>query len=180
MIRKLGPCKLRWGRRESFDVLVSSVVSQQLSGKAASTIKRRLIERAGSPRSLAPALTKLTVDELRACGLSATKAATLLNLANLVVNKELNLATLKKATDEEVYRKLTAVKGIGNWTVQMFLIFGLRRPDVFSVGDAGLRRGIQILYRLEDRPTEDEMLAITEKWRPYRSVGAWYLWRMLD
>ena len=87
---------------------------------------------------------------------------------------------MKDMEDEAVYRELTAITGIGSWTVQMFLIFALRRPDIFSTGDAGLRRGLQKLYGLQDRPTEDEMVAITDRWRPYRTVGAWYLWRVVD
>jgi DNA-3-methyladenine glycosylase II len=180
LIRDVGSCTICDDRRSKFEILVSSIVAQQLSGKAAATIKERLICRAGGRERLPQALSAMEVEDLRACGLSATKANTILRIAELVAKRSLDLDGLQEADDDVVYRELTAISGVGPWTSQMFLIFGLLRPDVFSVGDAGLRRGLQVLYELQEKPTENEMLAITNRWRPYRTVGAWYLWRLLD
>ena len=180
LIKEVGSCTLSTRDRPKFEVLVSSIISQQLSGKASTTIFNRLIECAGNRKNLAGRLLNLNLEQVRSCGVSTTKAKSLLCIAELVNTKQLDLDAMKDMEDEAVYRELTAITGIGSWTVQMFLIFALRRPDIFSTGDAGLRRGLQKLYGLQDRPTEDEMVAITDRWRPYRTVGAWYLWRVVD
>lgn len=161
-------------------MLISTVISQQLSGTASTTIFNRLVECAGGRTNLAKRLKGLSFDEIRSCGTSTTKAKTILQIADLVTSKQLDLESLSNADDEGVYRELTAITGIGPWTVQMFLMFALRRPDIFSTGDAGLRRGLVKLYGMRDRPTEAEMAAITDKWRPYRTVASWYLWRLAD
>ena len=180
LIKEVGSCTLSTRERPKFDVLVSSIISQQLSWKASTTIFNRLIECAGGKKNLAGRLFNLNLDQVRSCGISATKAKSILRIAELVTTKQLDLDAMQEYEDEVIYRELTAIAGIGAWTVQMFLIFALRRPDVISPGDAGLRRGLQKLYGLPERPTENEMVAITDKWRPYRTVGAWYLWRVVD
>lgn len=180
LIKEVGSCTLSNHDRPKFEVLVSSIISQQLSGKAATTIFNRLIECAGGRKDLGKKLVNLNFEQIRSCGVSTTKAKSILCIAELVTTQQLDLDAMQDLEDETVYRELTAITGIGAWTVQMFLIFALRRPDIFSTGDAGLRRGLQKLYGLQDRPTENEMVAITDKWRPYRTVGAWYLWRAVD
>lgn len=161
-------------------MLISTVISQQLSGAASTTIFNRLVECAGGRTNLAKRLNSLSFDEIRSCGTSSTKAKTILQIADLVTTKQLDLESLSNTDDEGVYRVLTAVKGVGPWTVQMFLMFALRRPDVFSTGDAGLRRGLVKLYGMQNKPTVADMVAITDKWRPYRTVASWYLWRLSD
>jgi DNA-3-methyladenine glycosylase II len=167
-----GSCALADGRREDFfGSLALSIVSQQLSTKAADAIARRFLD---SVRSL-NASTLVRTDEtiLRSAGLSKAKARYLYNLASAVVSGELDLDTLQSLPDDEVVARLTSVSGIGRWTAQMFLIFSLKRPDVMSPGDAGLRRAARSLYN-------NELEEVAEVWRPYRSVASWYLWKYLD
>jgi DNA-3-methyladenine glycosylase II len=180
LIREVGPCAIDISNKTKFEMLISAIVSQQLSGKASTTIYNRLIECAGSSKNLAKKLVNLNSDVVRSCGVSTTKTNSILRVAELVATKQLDLDAMMELDDETIHRKLTAITGIGPWTVQMFLMFALRRPDVFSTGDAGLRRGLKLLYGLQNTPSEKEMLAITERWRPYRTVGAWYLWRVVD
>ena len=101
-------------------------------------------------------------------------------LASAVENGELDFESIAKYEDEEIISKLIIFSGIGRWTAEMFLIFALGRPDVLSVNDAGLKRGFKITYKLQQNPSEDEMVSIGESWRPYRSVASWYLWRVVD
>lgn len=180
LIQDVGPCTIIKNNQRELDVLISSIISQQLSGKAATTIFNRLLERAGSSNNLAESLVNLSFEDVRSCGVSTAKANSILRLVELVATNQLDLESLRESEDEVVYRKLTSISGIGPWTVQMFLIFALRRPDIFSTGDAGLRRGLQKLYGMKKKPTEKEMLTITNRWSPFRTVGAWYLWRLID
>lgn len=180
LIEDVGPCTIVKNNRRELDVLISSIISQQLSGKAATTIFNRLVDRAGTSNNFAESLINLSFAEVRSCGVSTAKANSILRLAELVTTNQLDLESLRELEDEAVYRQLTSISGIGPWTVQMFLIFALRRPDIFSTADAGLRRGLQKLYGMKEKPTEKEMLTITNRWRPYRTVGAWYLWRLID
>ena len=119
-------------------------------------------------------------DDLRAAGLSRAKAAYLRSLAEHIVDGELPVDDLAELTDDQVYETLTAVKGLGRWTVDMFLIFHLGRPDVLPVGDLGIRRAVQIQYGLEDLPNPAELERIAEPWRPHRSLASLYLWESLD
>jgi DNA-3-methyladenine glycosylase II len=178
LIRDVGPCTIDLSSRPKFEMLISTIISQQLSGAASTTIFNRLIECAGGRTNLAKRLNNLSFDDIRTCGVSTTKAKSILQIAQLINTKQLDLESLIDNDDEEVYRTLTSITGVGPWTVQMFLMFALRRSDIFSPGDAGLRRGLMRLYRMQDKPTEAEILVITEKWRPYRTVASWYLWRI--
>lgn len=180
LIQDVGPCTIVKNNRREIDVLISSIISQQLSSKAATTIFNRLLDRAGSGNNLAESLVNLSFEDVRSCGVSTAKTNSILSLAELVATHQLDLESLRESEDEVVYRELTSISGIGPWTVQMFLIFALRRPDIFSTGDAGLRRGLQKLYGMKEKPTEKEMLTITNRWSPFRTVGAWYLWRLID
>lgn len=180
LIQDVGPCTIVKNNRREIDVLISSIISQQLSSKAATTIFNRLLDRAGSSNNLAESLVNLSFEDVRSCGVSTAKTNSILSLAELVATHQLDLESLRESEDEVVYRELTSISGIGPWTVQMFLIFALRRPDIFSTGDAGLRRGLQKLYGMKEKPTEKEMLTITNRWSPFRTVGAWYLWRLID
>ena len=180
LIRDVGPCTINVSNRPKVQMLISAVISQQLSGAASTTIFNRIVERAGGRTNLAKRLNGLSFDEIRSCGTSTTKAKAILQIADLVTTKQLDLGSLSNADDETIYRELTAITGIGPWTVPMFLMFALRRPDVFSTGDAGLRRGLVKLYGMSDKPTDSIMVAITDKWRPYRTVASWYLWRLAD
>lgn len=181
IIVSVGSCRLDHNSRNRFDVIASSIISQQLSAKAAKTIKGRILDHTGGSHTLnVEALATAKVDDLREAGLSNAKANYVIGLANNIVSGSLNLDDLGHQSDENILETLTAQKGIGRWTAEMFLIFALGRKDVLSTGDAGLLRSAQQLYKLDSRPTAAEFTIIAEKWRPYRSVASWYLWRNID
>jgi DNA-3-methyladenine glycosylase II len=167
--------------REPVLSLARAIVYQQLSGKAAATIWGRVLDL--YPRRRFPAARAIlaTPDaELRAAGMSAAKAAALKDLARHVVEKRLVPSRLPGATDEEVAAMLLPVRGIGPWSVDMFLMFSLARPDVLPVGDLGVRKGMQRHWKLRKLPEPERMRQLAEPWRPYRSVGSWYMWRLVE
>ncbi|HEX4157960.1 MAG TPA: DNA-3-methyladenine glycosylase 2 family protein, partial [Rhizomicrobium sp.] len=156
-----------------------SITFQQLSGKAAGTIFQRLRQASGR-RFTAAAFLRLTEDQLRACGLSRQKMAALTDLAQHVASRKISFRKLPTMTDEEIISLLSQVRGIGIWTVQMFLIFALQRPNVLPLGDLGIRNAVRKAYGLETLPKPTELAEIARKWQPYCSVATWYLWRSLD
>jgi len=160
---------------------VRSIVGQQLSVVAARAIWRRLLEHFGG-RPPAPAeLLAADPDEMRlAAGLSRAKTASLRSLAEHVVSGELALERLDDLPDEEVMAELVAVKGIGEWSAHMFLMFQLERPDVLATGDLGIRRAVERAYGLAALPAPADVAAVGERWRPYRSIACRILWRSLD
>lgn len=166
--------------KEAYGALVRSIVGQQLSTKAARTIYERMTQLYGGKTPTPEQIIATDPDDLRAAGLSRAKAAYLRDLAEHIVDGELPVNDLAELPDDEVYEVLTAVKGLGRWTVDMFMIFHLGRPDVLPVGDLGIRRAVQINYGLEDLPKPDEMERIAEPWRPHRSLASLYLWESLD
>ena len=172
----------RRGRRpgDAYGALVRSIVGQQLSSKAARTIYERLIAlfdgRTPTPREL----LDTDPEEIRGVGLSRAKVAFLRDLAEHIEDGELDLEALPELPDGEVLEQLTRVKGLGPWTVDMFLMFHLGRPDVLPVGDQGIRRAVQIEYDLDELPTPEELERIAEPWRPHRTLACLYLWRSLD
>ena len=165
---------------EPYGALVRSIVGQQLSTKAARSIYERLTDlfdgRTPSPAELLAA----DPEEVRSVGLSRPKVAYLRSLAEHVESGELELARLSDLPDEEVIEQLTAVKGLGQWTADMFLIFHLGRPDVLPVGDLGIRRAVERAYDLPELPDAARLTEIGEPWRPHRSLASLYLWRSLD
>jgi DNA-3-methyladenine glycosylase II len=182
VIKRVGPCRLHESRtRHPFAALVRAVISQQLSGKAAQTIHDRVVALVGGVEQLSPS-TLAAVDPvaLRAAGLSRQKISYLLDLSAHVGDGRLNLDALEDLPDEDVITAITAVRGFGQWSAEMFLMFRLNRPDVFPVGDLGIVKGMQKLYGMKKRPTPRTMARLAEPWRPYRSVAAWYLWRILE
>jgi DNA-3-methyladenine glycosylase II len=182
VIKKYGACRLEKHTRY-FDTLAGSIISQQLSTKAADTIRARFVALYPPAKRLDPALIKDTPDaDLRAVGLSGQKAAYIKDLAAKTHDKTLRLDRISKMADDEVIEMLTHVKGIGVWTVHMFMIFSLGRLNVLPVGDLGIRKGIQNLYGFDHLPTpaEIEEVAAANNWAPYCSVASWYLWRSLE
>ncbi len=178
IMSRVGPYQLV--RREpSFETLARSIAFQQLSGKAAGTIFGRVREAVGR-RFTASAFLKLTDEELRACGLSKQKIASLRDLAERVARREIDFRKLVQLTDEEVVAALSQVRGVGVWTAQMFLIFALERPNVLPVADLGIRSAVRKAYGLADLPKPAELQQIAEKWHPYCSIATWYLWRSVD
>ena len=172
----------RRGRRpgDAYGALLRSIVGQQLSTKAARTIYERLTERFGGRAPSPRELLEVDPEQLREAGLSRAKVAYLRDLAEHVEDGELDLEHLAELPADEVAEQLTAIKGLGPWTVDMFLIFHLGRPDILPVGDLGIRRAVQLAYELEQLPQPAEMERIAEPWRPWRSLACLYLWRSLD
>jgi DNA-3-methyladenine glycosylase II len=166
-------------REPDFETLVKSIVSQQLSGRVASVIFGRLAKAAGG--ALTPeSVLKLRPSRMRALGLSTQKTAYIRDLARHARAGEVVFEELLALPDDEVIERLTRVKGIGVWTVHMFLIFALRRTDVLPTGDLGIRNAIRKAYGMEELPTPAQMEAMAERWRPYATVASWYLWRSLE
>lgn len=179
-IIKHGPCLIKPSIDNPFHALASSIISQQISARAARAIKGRLFALLGTERMTPKKILKLSPKNFRAIGLSRPKSKYIRELALAVKKGDLDFPSISNSDDEIVIEKLTAFSGIGKWTAEMFLIFGLGRPDVLSTNDAGLRKGFKILYGLQDIPSPEEMISIGEPWRPYRSVASWYLWRVVD
>jgi DNA-3-methyladenine glycosylase II len=176
LIAAVGSCTLAPGG-DPFALLVRAIVAQLISTKAAATISARVVAAAGDEGVCPAAMLRLGEAGLRPLGLSGAKAQAILDLASRASDGRLPLGRLAGMTDEEIAASLTAVRGIGVWTAEMFLIFGLGRPDVLPVGDLGLRAGVQDRYGLEELPGALRLREIAEPWRPYRSIATWYLWR---
>jgi DNA-3-methyladenine glycosylase II len=197
VIRKCGACGLADAQHaDPFRALVGAIVSQQLSTKAAATIQARFealfapAPLAGKPlrevrghrgRFPTPDQVMAASDEaLRGVGLSRMKVSFIRDLSARVIDGRLRLKELDALDDETVVRELVAVKGIGRWTAEMFLMFRLHRPDVLPVGDLGIVRGFQKVYGWKKDPSPAKMTRTAEAWRPYRSVACWYLWEYLE
>jgi DNA-3-methyladenine glycosylase II len=180
VIRQVGPPTFR--RYDShFHALARSILFQQLSGLAANTIFNRFAALFPGRRFPRPEqVLALSVEELRAVGVSRQKAGYLLDLAAKMADGTIRTQRLARLNEEGLIRELTQVKGIGVWTVHMFAIFTLRHPDVLPVGDLGVRKGFERLFGLDVEPDADTMVALAEPWRPYRSIASWYLWRVLE
>lgn len=178
IIERVGPYQLAL-REPTFETLARSITFQQLHGKAAATIFARLKKAVGR-RFTATAFLKLSTEELRACGLSRQKIASLTDLAERVARREINFRKLGGLPDEEIIALLSQVRGVGTWTVQMFLIFALQRPNVMPVADYGIRNAVRLAYDLPELPKPVELAKLAEKWHPYCSIASWYLWRSLD
>jgi DNA-3-methyladenine glycosylase II len=180
-IKQIGPCGMAGRQRhDHLSALVGAIVSQQLSTKAAATIYARFVALfpEGQPFDAA-AINAQSDTALRGVGLSGQKVSYLRDLGARIVDGRLNLDELETLTDEDVIERLTAVKGFGRWTAEMFLMFRLHRPDVLPAGDLGIVNAIQRLYKLRKRPNPKRITKIGEAWRPYRSVASWYLWQTL-
>jgi DNA-3-methyladenine glycosylase II len=176
LIGAIGPCTLQHNPNR-FATLVRSIISQQISTKAAASISARL-EQALAPTGIAPeGILALSSEDLRSAGLSANKVRSLCDLAERVRDQTLPLDILHELPDEEVIGHLVPVRGIGRWTAEMFLIFSLGRMDVLPVDDWGLRMALQREYHLPEPPAKARLLELAEPWRPYRSIATWYFWR---
>lgn len=183
VIRTSGPCGLEPRLRHSpFEELLESIVYQQLSGKAAATIYGRVRALFPARRALAPqALLDAPEEALRGAGLSRAKLAAARDLATKTLEGVVpTAAALRRMPDEEIIARLTAVRGVGTWTVQMLLIFRLGRPDVLPIHDLGIQKGFQRTYETRQWPKPSRIERHGERWRPFRSVASWYLWRATD
>ena len=178
IIERVGPCRMKFDE-PVFCNLAEAIVYQQLNGSAAATIFERFVALAGQP--LTPeGILKLTDEQLRSVGLSKQKSAYLKDLSAKTASGLLDFSRLSTLSDEEVIEHLTQVKGIGEWTAHMFLMFSLRRPNVLPTGDYGVQTAIKKHYKKRKLPKPKDMQKIAKAWEPYRSVACWYMWRSLD
>jgi len=164
---------------DAYGALLRAIVGQQLSTKAARTIYGRVRDLFGGTTPSPEQLLEASEKDLRACGLSGRKVEYVRDLAAHVLSDELELDRLGELPDEQAIEEIVAVRGLGQWTAEMFLIFHLERPDVLSGGDLGIRKAVQIEYGLEEMPTPQRVLEIGEAWRPHRSLASLYLWESL-
>jgi DNA-3-methyladenine glycosylase II len=176
LMRRVGPCTLTVDN-DHFGILTRSIISQQISTKAARSIHTRLLQTLPKGKLKPASVLDLTDEQMRAAGLSANKVRSLRDLADKVHTKAVPLARLHKLDDEEVIEHLVTVRGIGRWTAEMFLIFSLGRLDVLPVDDLGLRAGVRDVYALSELPDKASLIERGETWRPYRSIATWYFWR---
>jgi DNA-3-methyladenine glycosylase II len=176
LIKRIGPCTLEPGG-EAFASLAGAIIAQMISGKAADAIELR-VKTALHPHGLtAAAVADASEETLRGAGLSRAKALALKDLAQRAIGGDIPLDRLAELSDDDVIASLVAVRGIGRWTAEMFLIFSLGRLDVWPVDDFGLRAGVRDLYGLPDLPSRADLRERGEAWRPYRSIATWYFWR---
>jgi DNA-3-methyladenine glycosylase II len=178
IIERVGPCQLA-SRDPTFETLARSITFQQLHGKAAATIFAR-VRKATGRRFTAAAFLKLSPEQLRACGLSRQKIASLTDLAEHVASRRIQFHKLRELEDEQIIALLSNVRGVGVWTAQMFLIFALGRPNVMPLGDLGIRNAVRKAYGLTEMPKSTKLATIAAKWHPHCSIASWYLWRSLD
>ena len=182
LIKKVGPCTMKLRRRTPFVALVSAVTYQQLNGTAAETILKRFIALYPGKRFPTPEDVLATPDErMRAAGLSRAKTAAIKDIAAKTVEGIVpSSRIITKLSNEEILERLTSVRGVGPWTVEMLLMFTLGRMDVLPSTDYGVRKGFAVTFGWKDLPTPKELLEYGERWRPHRSTAAWYLWRALE
>lgn len=181
LILRHRPCSLGTRARDPFHILCTSIVSQQLSTKAADTIQKRVELRVKAKPHLKPVhFLDVPHADLRACGLSNAKAKWMVEIARRTHTGEFSFRKLVKLDDEAAIEMLDALPGIGRWSAEMYLMFALGRLDIFAMDDVGLRRGVNRLYAKGRKLSDKRTLAITKAWAPYRSVASWYLWRLSD
>jgi DNA-3-methyladenine glycosylase II len=179
VIDKVGACQLK-PQGQIYEALFRSVLYQQLAGSAAAAIMRRVCEPYGGKIPAPADFLRAADEQLRAAGLSRQKMKYLRELAAAFAEGRLNARSLARLDDDALVTAVTAVHGIGEWTAHMLLMFCLGRPDVLPVGDYGVRKAMQRLYRMRELPKAARMHKVAKLWRPYRTVAAWYLWRSLE
>jgi DNA-3-methyladenine glycosylase II len=178
VIEAVGPCRMTM-RRGRYAALVRAIVGQQVSTAAARAIYER-VRSAGGGYVTAERLADLKDPDLRSCGLSRQKISYVRDLTERIGDGRLRLDRMAALDDEAAVQALCEVRGVGKWTAEIFLMFVLARPDVLPIGDLGVRQGFMRVYGLRKEPSAGRMHAIAQPWRPYRSVGSWYLWRALE
>jgi len=168
-------------KHDYFQSLLRSIVFQQLSGKAAQTIYERFVNLIPKNSNLCPnEVLKLDKDEMRKAGLSFQKINYVNNLSDYFENNSFQKKDVERMTDEKISKELIQIKGIGQWTIDMFLMFTLNRPDILPYKDLGIQKGIMKILNMKNHPTKKEMENCSSKWRPYRTIACWYLWRIAD
>lgn len=183
IIRRVGPCTLLpKTRRSPYEALVTAVTHQQLNGTAAMTILKRVLSLYPGRKFPKPEDILATSEEkLRAAGLSRAKTAAIRDIAEKTLQGIVpSTSAIRKLSNQEIIERLTSVRGVGPWTVEMLLIFTLGREDVLPASDYGVRKGFALVYGWKELPTPKELLEYGERWKPHRSTAAWYLWRALE
>ena len=182
LMKRSGPFALKIRRlHDPFQALARNIVFQQLHGKAAEAIHARVVALLGGAKLRPEDVLAAKEEAMRGAGLSAAKLAALRDLAAKTLDGTVpTLARMRRMTDEEIVERLTQVRGIGRWTVEMLLMFRLGRPDVLPVGDFAVRKGFALAYGLAESPKPKELTEYGERWRPYRSVASWYMWRAVE
>jgi len=180
IIDRVGPCQLSPNSGDPFTLLVRCIISQQISTKAAQSIFGRLAEVVGGPPVELTRVAKLTEANFKECGISGPKQRTLRAVIDHVKANSDFLPSIPELDDAAIREQLTAIKGIGPWTADMFLLFGLGRPDVWPVGDYGIRVAVKTQFKLRKMPDAAKLTKLARPWEPYRSVASWYLWRSLE
>ena len=178
LIQKFGPPNFSQ-KSDNFNALSKSIMYQQLSGKAARTIYNRFLELFSNKLPKASEVININISKLRSIGISKQKSSYIIGLAEYFYKngKKIDFENL---SDLKVSQELIKIKGIGQWTIDMFLMFTLQRADVLPVGDLGIQKGIKIMFNMKNLPSNKYMIQKSKKWRPYRTVACWYLWRMID
>ncbi len=180
VVARFGVISRDWSSSDPYEAIVESFIYQQISGSAADSIVRKF-RGLYSGRLPSPAqFLKTPAPKVRRAGISPQKYSYIRGLCERLVGGELDLESLRGLPDEEVIAMLDDIKGIGRWTAEMFLMFSLRRVDVFPMDDLGIQKGIKEVYGMKHMPNSEKMLELSEKWKPYRSVAALYLWRSQD
>lgn len=179
LIERVGPFKMEIRRMHNpFEALARNIIYQQLHGNAAAAIHARVLALFGKGKLRPQDIIEASEESLRGAGLSGAKLVSLKDLAAKTLDGTVpTLARLRRTGDEEIIEHLTQVRGIGRWTVEMLLIFRLGRPDVLPVGDFAVRKGFSLVYDMKELPKAKDLLHYGERWRPYRSVASWYMWR---
>ena len=180
IIKQCGPITLSKSKPPHYHALVSVIINQQLSVKAGRTIEKRLLDKHGGRFFRAENILQLKTTVIRECGLSNNKVRYICTLAQAITDGELNFRKLSRKNDDDVRDELIQYPGIGQWSVDMFLMFSLQRTDIFPIGDLVIRRSMQQYYQLSDETKHDKYIAIAEAWRPYRSIASFYLWKTSD
>lgn len=167
-----------YGKGGIFVSLIEAIISQQLSGKAASTIYRKFESTILNKKDVAKYLSEINPEELRKLGISNSKSQCIITLSQIVLRKEIDIENLKTKNDREIAEILTRIKGIGIWTVNMFLMFGLKREDVWPATDYGIRKNLSVILKKKRILTVDETQKVGERWKPYRSYASCYIWNI--
>ena len=165
--------------KNRYQSLIEAIITQQLSGSAANSITRKFRKLYNSKFPKPIDVIETSDSHLRKTGLSRMKIMYIKELSKKIESKELNMRTISRLNDEQIIAKLTEIKGIGRWTAEMFLIFSLGRLDVLPVGDLGLRKGVQLMFSLKELPDAQQIEKLAQRWRPYRTIATWYLWKSL-
>ncbi|NND86061.1 MAG: DNA-3-methyladenine glycosylase 2 family protein [Nitrosopumilus sp.] len=175
IISDVGQCKIRVIRNK-YEALVEAIITQQISDAAGKVIAKRFRDLFGKfPRPID--VINMSNSDLCSSGISRMKSEYIKDISDKIESKQLNFRQIEQKNDEDVISELTKIRGVGRWTAEMFLIFGLGRMDILPLGDLGLRRGIQTMYSMSEEPDDETILRIAKKWVPYRTVATWYIWR---